>query len=71
MKCPVCHNSEHVDLNLHAEGFNEGIIECRVCGSAWSVNHGITEIVRDAQEKSFLEATTECVEADDYGLAKP
>lgn len=66
MKCPVCKNSEYTNLELHADQFAEGIHECRVCGSIWSVNHGITEIVKDTQEKSFLEATTECVEGDDY-----
>lgn len=70
MKCPVCKNHEHDNIDLHSDGFNEGIIECRVCGSVWSVNHGITEIVRDTQEHSFLEASSECVEGegDDYTL---
>lgn len=66
MKCPVCKNQEYVDIDLHSDGFAEDIIECRVCGTIWSVNHGITEIVNDSQEKSFLEARSECVEGDDY-----
>lgn len=66
MKCPVCRNDESVDTDLHAEGFSEDIIECRICGTVWSVNHGIIEIVKDAQEKSFLQAQSECVEGDDY-----
>lgn len=69
MKCPVCKNHKHVNLNLHSDGFDEKIVECRICGTVWSVNHGVTEIVKDAQEKSFLSAITECVEADDYSLA--
>jgi transcription elongation factor Elf1 len=68
MKCPVCKNREVVDIDLHTEGFSEDIIECRICGSIWSINHGATEMVRDAQENSFLEAKTECVEGDDYFL---
>ena len=68
MKCPVCKNHEHVDFNLHADGFDEGIIECPNCGTIWSVNHGIIEIVEDPQEKSFLAAQSECVDADDYNL---
>ena len=54
MKCPVCNKNEHVDIDLHADGFAEGIMECRVCGSIWSVNHGSAKIVKDAQEHSFL-----------------
>lgn len=66
MQCPVCRNNEQVDIDLHADGFSEDIIECRICGTTWSINHGVTEIIKDAQEKSFLEATSESVEGDDY-----
>lgn len=69
MKCPVCKNSQQVDLNLHSNGFKEGITECSICGAVWSVNHGVTEIVKDPQSKSFLEAQTECVEGDDYNMS--
>ncbi len=66
MKCPVCKNHEYNDIELHSEGFTEEINECRICGSIWSVAHGMTEVVKDTQENSFLEALTECVEGDDY-----
>ena len=68
MKCPVCKNHEFVDTDLHAEGFSEDIMECRICGTVWSVNHGVVEIVKDPQDKSFLQARSECVEGDDYNL---
>jgi len=69
MKCPVCKNSKYVEFDLHADGFAEDIVECCICGSVWSVNHGKTEVVRDAQRGSFLEAISERVECDDYGYA--
>ena len=70
MKCPVCKTYEHhVNIDLHADGFTEDIVTCSVCGTIWSVNHGLTEIVKDTQEKSFLSATSECVEGDDYSQA--
>lgn len=69
MQCPACKSHRNVEMDLHAEGFIEDIVECRVCGTVWSVNHGVVEIVKDPQEKSFLEATTECVEADDYSMS--
>lgn len=68
MRCPVCKNHKQVDITLHSQGFDEGITECSICGTVWSVNHGVTEIIRDPQEKSFLEAQSECVEGDDYSL---
>ncbi len=68
MKCPVCKNHQQVDTNLQSEGFKEGITECSVCGTVWSANHGVIEIVRDSQAESFLQAESECVEGDDYSL---
>jgi hypothetical protein len=55
-------------MGLHTEGFVENLVECKICGAVWSVNHGVTEMVRDPQAKSFLSASSECVEADDYSL---
>ena len=69
MKCPVCKNHDHADIHLHAEGFNEEIMKCRVCGTTWSLNHGMAEVVKDSQEHSFLAAASECVEGDDYNQA--
>jgi len=69
MKCPVCKSYRQSGIDLHAEGFTEDIIECGTCGTTWAVNHGLTEVVRDSQEASFLEALSECVEGDDYALA--
>ena len=70
MRCPICKSHKQVGIELHARGFDEGITECSICGAIWSVNHGVTEIVRDPQAGSFLEAQTECVEGDDYGIAE-
>ncbi|HEY5974259.1 MAG TPA: hypothetical protein VIU41_05905 [Geobacteraceae bacterium] len=69
MKCPVCKNQEHADLHLHADQFDEDIMKCSVCGSTWSINHGVVEVIKDTQEHSFLEGVSECVEGDDYGQA--
>lgn len=69
MKCPICKHSENRETDLHAEGFYEDLFECSICGSSWSVSHGLTEVIRDTQQASFLEALTECVEGDDYVFA--
>ena len=69
MRCPVCKSHEHSEIDLHAEGFYEDISECKICGSSWSINHGRAEVVKDTQKNSFMEAESECVEADDYAWA--
>lgn len=66
MRCPVCKSFKNSEIDLHSPGFAEGIIECGVCGTVWSVNHGVVEVVKDPQKNSFLEALSECVEGDDY-----
>ncbi|MDY6849627.1 MAG: hypothetical protein SV239_10990 [Thermodesulfobacteriota bacterium] len=66
MKCPVCKTYQQNELDLHADGFYEDIVECSICGTVWSVNHGLVEIVNDSQRNSFLEAQSESVEGDDY-----
>lgn len=69
MQCPVCKSFKNSEIDLHTEGFYEDLFECATCGSSWSVSHGLTEVVKDTQQASFLEALTECVEADDYCFA--
>ena len=69
MKCPICKSSESQEIDLHAEGFYENLFECPTCESSWSVNHGLTEVIKDTQQASFLEALTETVEGDDYCYA--
>ena len=69
MQCPVCKNHEHVGIDLRSGGFNEGLVECRICGTTWSVNHGVMAIVNDPQADSFLEALSESVEGDNFCFA--
>jgi uncharacterized Zn finger protein len=69
MQCPICGSYEQKTLELHVEQFNEGLSECAVCGSSWSTNHGLSELVVDTQASSFLQGQSECVEADDYTWA--
>lgn len=69
MKCPVCKSQEFQRLQLHADGFDEQICECSSCSTSWSVNHGLSEVIRDSQKNSFLEAIAECVDGDDYAWA--
>lgn len=66
MKCPICNNHDHQQTNLHSEGFNEGILECKTCSAVWSINHGLAEVVNDPYEFSFLSAISASVEGDDY-----
>lgn len=69
MKCPVCKHANYKEQDLKSEGFSENIVECEICGTTWSVNHGMTEVINDTQKFSFLQCFSENVEADDYNYA--
>jgi uncharacterized Zn finger protein len=69
MKCPVCKQVDYGEQGLHATGLNETIVECDICGTVWSVSHGRIEVIKDPQQFSFLQASSENVEADDYNYA--
>ena len=69
MLCPICGNYEQEIIIMETGQFNEGLVECSACESSWSINHGHAELVTDTQLSSFLEAQSECVEADDYTWA--
>ncbi len=66
MKCPVCKKHQtHTEIEVHDNGFDEDLFQCETCGSTWSVNHGLVDLVRDTQRRSFLEANSESVEGVD------
>ena len=69
MHCPVCKNHEHVGIDLRSSGFNEDLVECRICGTTWSVSHGVMAIVKDPHANTFLEALSESVEGDNFCFA--
>ena len=66
MKCPACNNHEYQQINLHSDQFHESLNECSLCGTTWSINHGLAEVVQDPNAQSFLSAISESGEADDY-----
>ncbi|GFO56203.1 hypothetical protein GMSM_32100 [Geomonas sp. Red276] len=69
MQCPVCKNHENETTDLRSGHFIEGLVECHICGTVWSVNHGQMAIVKDPMADSFMEALSASVEGDNYCFA--
>lgn len=69
MQCPVCGSFDQRHLAMKVGQFDEVLSECQVCGSQWSLNHGLPEVVFDSQQSSFLSCLSDLVEADDYNWA--
>ncbi len=65
-RCPTCKMTLSVETDLEAFQFHEEIFECTSCGTVCSSAHDQLEVVRDSQSDSFLSATSDIVEADDY-----
>ncbi|MCM2263973.1 MAG: hypothetical protein NDI73_02160 [Desulfuromonadales bacterium] len=46
MKCPLCKSREHVEINLHAEGFSQDARECGKCGGIWTFSGEHLKIIK-------------------------
>ncbi len=47
-ECPICHNGNRVEVDIHADGFANNLEECGVCGALWSMNDGLPHLVHGA-----------------------
>ena len=46
MKCPRCNNKEHIEVDLHADGFSQDAIECGDCGCIWTYSGQELKIIK-------------------------
>lgn len=44
MKCPVCNDDHHVEIDTHPDGFAQNLEECGSCGAVWTLK-GDKEVV--------------------------
>lgn len=51
MKCPVCKNREHVEIDLHADGFAQDARECGDCGGIWTYSGNDLKIIKGKTDK--------------------
>jgi len=73
MKCPICKNREHIEIDLHADGFSQDARECGDCGSIWTFSGKVLKLIkgRDHTKKprysNFICPTCKsilCIETD-------
>jgi uncharacterized Zn finger protein len=73
MKCPICKNREHIEIDLHADGFSQDARECGDCGTIWTFSGKVLKIIkqRDQTKKpgysNFICPTCKsalCIETD-------
>jgi len=51
MKCPRCKNREHIEIDLHADGFAQDARECGDCGCIWTFSSGELKIIKERSNK--------------------
>jgi len=57
MKCPLCKSKEHVEIDLHAEGFSQDARECGVCGGVWTFSGDVLKIIKGRVQKKQMVCT--------------
>ena len=45
MTCPNCNTHQHIEIDMHADGFADNLLECSVCGTLWQNEFGQITIV--------------------------
>jgi uncharacterized Zn finger protein len=40
MQCPNCGNRAQVEIDMHADGFADNLLECANCGAVWTNEFG-------------------------------
>lgn len=51
MKCPLCKGREHVELDLHADGFSQDARECGDCGAIWTFSGHDLKIIKPRDQR--------------------
>ncbi|PNU19344.1 hypothetical protein C2E25_13125 [Geothermobacter hydrogeniphilus] len=47
MNCPYCNHQNHLEVDLHADGFSKDLLECTECGAMLRTNGRKLETVHE------------------------
>lgn len=47
-ECPICHCSNQIQVDMHADGFARNLEECGICGALWTVEKDCPKLVHGA-----------------------
>ena len=45
MICPCCKHQNHLEIDLHADGFSADLLECSECGALLTTHHQELETI--------------------------
>jgi len=46
MNCPHCAHQDHLEIDLHADGFSSDLLECSECGALLTIKNRVLETVQ-------------------------
>ncbi len=49
MNCPYCNQKDHLEIDMHADGFSGNLVECSDCGSLLHLNNEVLETIHTPQ----------------------
>ena len=52
MNCPYCQHQDHLEIDLHADGFCADLIECSECGTLLVIKGGKLETLHGPAKSS-------------------
>jgi len=74
MNCPLCNKTEHIEIDLNADGFSQDALECGDCGGVWTHSAGEVKIIKASDDTTMVKVysdflcptckTVLCIETD-------
>lgn len=54
MNCPYCDHQDHLEINLHSDGFSADLLECSECGALLTTKGATLVSVHGPSEQLVL-----------------
>ena len=49
MNCPYCNQKNHIEIDMHADGYSDNLFECCDCGALLHLNNEVLETINAPQ----------------------
>jgi len=59
MTCPNCQDTDHIEIDTHADGYAANLQECGTCGTLWTIRGDAAEVIHSTTHQHGLD-TNEC-----------
>lgn len=60
MLCPYCHHKNHLEIDMHSDGYGQDLLECTECGALLSLNGTELKTVHGPTEEMHMASPEAC-----------